>query len=77
MRRICAWCNRELSPKEPLDSDLISHTICDDCYQNTVNEPIENQYYLCLKCQTSHHIEDLDDNVLCEKCTGEVWNPEG
>ena len=34
MRRVCAWCGKELNMNEdlPLDS-VITHGICDDCVQ--------------------------------------------
>lgn len=32
MRRICAWCKREMTPVDnTTDDDLISHGICEEC----------------------------------------------
>lgn len=30
MKRLCAWCARDLGDK-PGDTDVITHGICDDC----------------------------------------------
>jgi len=31
MRRICAWCGKNLKEKWPYDDDSITHTICEEC----------------------------------------------
>jgi PAS domain-containing protein len=31
MRVICSYCRAELAPKEPLEDDAITHTMCPDC----------------------------------------------
>lgn len=31
MKRVCAWCGKDMGEIEPLDDDSITHGICDDC----------------------------------------------
>lgn len=31
MKVVCAWCNKELGEKEPLEDTSITHSICDEC----------------------------------------------
>ena len=31
MRRVCAWCGREMGEKPPYDDPSITHSICDEC----------------------------------------------
>ncbi|KKM77755.1 hypothetical protein LCGC14_1366770 [marine sediment metagenome] len=31
MLRICAWCEKKLGEKSPLDCELITWSICPDC----------------------------------------------
>jgi len=41
MRVECAWCGEFIKDKEPLDSQEISHGICEKCWaeeQNMINK---------------------------------------
>lgn len=31
MKVVCAWCNKNLEDKEPLDNNGTSHGICKEC----------------------------------------------
>lgn len=31
MRIECAWCKKSLGCKEPLDYDVVTHGICEEC----------------------------------------------
>jgi len=31
MKRVCAWCGKDMGEKEPLDDDSVTHAICKDC----------------------------------------------
>lgn len=31
MKVICAWCDKYIMTKEPIDDDSISHGMCDTC----------------------------------------------
>jgi len=38
MKVICAWCNKDMGTKPPLDSNHISHGICDECKERELKE---------------------------------------
>ena len=31
MKVICSYCRRRLEDKEPLDNDMVTHAMCDEC----------------------------------------------
>lgn len=43
MRVVCAWCNKYIKDKEPLEDKRISHGICGVCYEKEVNQ-IDEHY---------------------------------
>ena len=38
MKIVCAWCNKNLEEKEPVDDKSISHGICDSCKKKVEQE---------------------------------------
>jgi len=32
MRVQCAWCNKDVGEKEPLDDKSTTHSICQECF---------------------------------------------
>jgi hypothetical protein len=38
MRRVCMYCKTELEPKEPLEDERISHTVCEGCIPRAMND---------------------------------------
>jgi len=36
--RACAWCNKEIGSKEPLEDNSITHTICEECRKRIEKE---------------------------------------
>jgi len=38
MKIICAWCQKDLGEKEPLEDTAITHSICDACQQKQIEE---------------------------------------
>ena len=35
---LCAWCQKNLGEKEPLDDQSITHGMCQDCYDKFFEE---------------------------------------
>lgn len=38
MRIECAWCKKSLGCKEPLDYDVVTHGICEECEKKVLAE---------------------------------------
>jgi len=33
MKRVCAWCGKDMGEREPLEDKSITHGMCEDCYK--------------------------------------------
>lgn len=38
MKIVCAWCQKDMGEKEPLEDTAITHSICDACQQKQIND---------------------------------------
>ena len=38
MKRVCAWCGKDMGEKEPLEDTSVTHTICEDCAKKLEEE---------------------------------------
>lgn len=65
MRRICAWCKKELSPEtvDGTTAGMISHGICDDCAKMLSNDPRKT---------AGQYLESLDDAIFLVGAGGRV-----
>ena len=47
MRRVCAWCQKDLGEKEPLDNKTLTHGLCKECgdiyFKGDEEEEINNE----------------------------------
>ena len=37
MTIICAWCKKDMGQKPPLEKEVVTHGICEDCHTVIVN----------------------------------------
>jgi len=38
MKRICAWCNKDMGEKEPLEDESVTHGMCMECLRRVSHE---------------------------------------
>ena len=43
MLRVCAWCQKDMGEKPPLDDKSVTHSICDDCLKKLMPEPVKSE----------------------------------
>ena len=41
MKRVCAWCGKDMGEKEPIEDSSITHGICEVCTKKFEEDPNE------------------------------------
>jgi len=75
MKKLCAWCNRELPSSHESQSSVVSHGICVDCNDNihfqlgvTVDQYLESQKVPVLLLTAEENVAFA--NKMARECVG-------
>lgn len=64
MIRICSMCKKNLGEKPPYEDKTITHGLCDECYNATMNEYERVLYHKLVQSIVSDNQNDVKSLAL-------------